>query len=566
MVAKPGAASAPPPAADAPGSEGTAGVGGRKKKRKTKAPPGDAEDAAVEVAEAGEGAASRGAAVAGIVRPAEGDSPPEGPLGTSRSCSEVLAWLAWPLSPATFFDEYWEKKPLHLRRGRPQYYGDAFSKAALDRHLKEGTPLGYGERINLARTDPSVGKKVDLNRGAKGELAEFAEVEEAWSRGASVQVMHMQQFHEPVWRLLAAMERSFGALFGANAYLTPGGEQGFAPHFDDVEVFMMQLEGSKRWRIYEPPLGEEFPLPREYSRDFLPSELGEPVLDCVLEPGDLLYLPRGSVHAGVAVGDGFSHHLTVSTYQKTAWCHLLERTLSSAVERAASSSAEFREGLPLGFLRYMGSWYDCADDVAPNASLLVAGSGEEDRRGGRAAFMRHFKGLLKRLHDFIDVDEACDELGVEFMSSRLPPPAKSSDSKLSSNRASSSSKNPEDTTSDIDLETAVRWIDVSSVRAMLSTDPETSEATVMLFHSCDNNRGGHMSGSAQSASVEEEVGCLRFEAATFLRAVRALLALPEGASMRCGDIPLKSEEDRVALCENLVEAKLLEVVAATSAK
>lgn len=37
-----------------------------------------------------------------------------------------------------------------------------------------------------------------------------------------------------------------------DSYLTPPGSQGFAPHWDDIEAFVMQLEGKKRWRVYEP--------------------------------------------------------------------------------------------------------------------------------------------------------------------------------------------------------------------------------------------------------------------------------------------------------------------------
>lgn len=38
------------------------------------------------------------------------------------------------------------------------------------------------------------------------------------------------------------------------SYLTPAGSQGFAPHYDDIEAFVMQLEGKKKWKLYHPRL------------------------------------------------------------------------------------------------------------------------------------------------------------------------------------------------------------------------------------------------------------------------------------------------------------------------
>eukprot|EP00929_Paragymnodinium_shiwhaense_P014192 TRINITY_DN122081_c0_g1_i1.p1 TRINITY_DN122081_c0_g1~~TRINITY_DN122081_c0_g1_i1.p1 ORF type:complete len:656 (+),score=176.94 TRINITY_DN122081_c0_g1_i1:164-2131(+) len=467
-------------------------------------------------------------------------------------------WLVWPLTPAEFLSQYWEKKPLHLRRGNAKYYDGLFSKADLDKLLRAKHDIRYGDHINLAKYDPKLKQKVLLNKGERGVKVTSKDVEAAWAAGSSIQAMHPQQYHKPVWSLMAALEPSFGCLFGANSYITPPKHQGFAPHFDDVEVFMLQTEGAKRWRLYTPPEGEEYPLPRSYSRDFKPEELGEPILDCVLEAGDLLYLPRGTVHCGVvdeqargAAGDGaFSHHLTVSTYQKTSWCQVLEKALSSAVERATAESEEFREGLPVGFLNFMGSWHDCgagAEAESEDARQTVT-----DRR---SAFKRRLAGLMKRLQDFMDLDEVCDEMAVDYMAYRLPPvKPEESETPAPKIEKKEGDDGEEEDASAVSLQSEVRWLDPTAIRPMISTDPESSETTVMLFHSCGNPREQHMN---RAVEAEEDVGCLRFEASTFLPALKFLLAAGS-KFVRVKDLPLFLEDDRIALCDNLVTNGLLE--------
>ena len=47
-------------------------------------------------------------------------------------------------------------------------------------------------------------------------------------------------------QVLACLESYFRSAVGCNAYLTPPGSQGFAPHSDDIDAFVLQMEGSKR--------------------------------------------------------------------------------------------------------------------------------------------------------------------------------------------------------------------------------------------------------------------------------------------------------------------------------
>lgn len=59
-------------------------------------------------------------------------------------------------------------------------------------------------------------------------------------------------------------------------------------------MFILQLEGSKKWRLYFPPEGQD--LPKEYSPDFDQSEIGSPDYEPHLQQGDFMYFPRGMIH------------------------------------------------------------------------------------------------------------------------------------------------------------------------------------------------------------------------------------------------------------------------------
>jgi lysine-specific demethylase/histidyl-hydroxylase NO66 len=61
----------------------------------------------------------------------------------------------------------------------------------------------------------------------------------------SVRLLRPQRLHDGLWRVLSALEDAFQCVVGANTYLTPPNSQGFAPHYDDVEVFVCQVRQAR---------------------------------------------------------------------------------------------------------------------------------------------------------------------------------------------------------------------------------------------------------------------------------------------------------------------------------
>lgn len=66
-----------------------------------------------------------------------------------------------------------------------------------------------------------------------------------------------------------------------------------------------------------------------FPANFDQTEIGEPILEVVLEAGDLLYFPRGFIHQGNCLHDAHSLHITISSYQKNSWGDLLQKVTGS---------------------------------------------------------------------------------------------------------------------------------------------------------------------------------------------------------------------------------------------
>lgn len=136
--------------------------------------------------------------------------------------------------------------------------------------------------------------------------------------------------------------------------------QGFAPHYDDIDAFILQVEGSKHWRVYPPPTQAD-QLARFSSADYLQSELCDaPVIDTTLHRGDMLYMPRGWVHQADAQQE-HSLHLTLSTSQHNNWGEILRPALMRALDVALEERVALRKAPPRDLLYFMGTQHSDAE-------------------------------------------------------------------------------------------------------------------------------------------------------------------------------------------------------------
>jgi hypothetical protein len=196
------------------------------------------------------------------------------------------------------------------------------------RLVADGAPLPAAEYTESITWRP----------GSFDGLARVDRVAAAHDAGATIvlQALHLH------WHAAAlycrGLERELSFPVQANAYATPAAAQGFAVHHDTHDVFVLQVAGTKRWRIYEPVV--ELPLgTQRWSPDL--GDPGSPVEELTLQPGDTLYLPRGWPHEAVAQEDD-TLHLTIGLHPPTRL-----DALRAALD-ACGDDPEFRRGIDAG--------------------------------------------------------------------------------------------------------------------------------------------------------------------------------------------------------------------------
>ncbi|MFF8029539.1 JmjC domain-containing protein [Streptomyces sp. NPDC007896] len=140
-----------------------------------------------------------------------------------------------------------------------------------------------------------------------------AELHQCLSDSASLaidSIDSIDELHEPVADLAQHMESWLRTRIQVNAYASWTPTEGFGIHWDDHDVIVGQVEGAKRGRLYRPT--RQAPMHHDVAFPELPPEPPPetPVADVVLNPGDVLDLPRGWWRAVTADQGTASPHLT----------------------------------------------------------------------------------------------------------------------------------------------------------------------------------------------------------------------------------------------------------------
>jgi ribosomal protein L16 Arg81 hydroxylase len=280
---------------------------------------------------------------------------------------EVIA----PVTPDEFFAGYWERRHLFIQRDDRSHYGPLFSFADVDRWI--ATAQGNPAELLLVVPPAGSGRKTERKRLRDVNLGQLYA---AFHAGHTLVLEDLQKSSPPVAQLAAALAEAFSARVAVNLYMTPAGFQGAPLHPDVQDVFVLQMEGSKDWYIYEQR--EELCLETlTYLKELrvgVREEMAEPPLidRPTLRQGDFLYIPRGLPHRAVAPPDSPSLHLTVCI-TPISWADFLK----AAVEVASLDQPELAHAVRPGFVARPEARRGLAEQFAERLQRFAAAASFE---------------------------------------------------------------------------------------------------------------------------------------------------------------------------------------------
>lgn len=200
------------------------------------------------------------------------------------------------ISPEQFLKEYWQKRPLLIR--------GAFSSALVageDALITAEELAGYSLEDDIeSRLIQNHNADWQLEHGPLEE-SRFSELaEENWT----LLVQSLDYFHPPLRELIKAC--NFIPRWRLDdvmvSYATDGG--GVGPHLDKYDVFLIQGEGQRRWRVGHKNQATTANNPHPQIAQIEPFEAD---MDIIVNPGDMLYIPPNTPHWGESIGNSICY-------------------------------------------------------------------------------------------------------------------------------------------------------------------------------------------------------------------------------------------------------------------
>ncbi len=253
------------------------------------------------------------------------------------------------LSPQQFMKRHWHKKPLLVRGAMPGVQPPLSRAQLFALAARDEVESRLVVQADVAPAGKGRGTAASGRAAARTSPADTTDGSWSLQRGPFAR-RGLPPVSQPRWTLLVqgvdvhddaahALLQPFRFVPDARlddlmvSYATDGG--GVGPHFDSYDVFLLQVQGRRRWRIgRQKDLSLRDDVPLKILARFKPEQ------EFVLEPGDMLYLPPRWAHDGIAEGECMTCSIGFRSPRRSELAReLLQRLADAADDDAAGDDA-----------------------------------------------------------------------------------------------------------------------------------------------------------------------------------------------------------------------------------
>ena len=230
------------------------------------------------------------------------------------------------LSAAQFMRSHWQKKPLLVRQAIPGFVPPVARAALFDLAAQDGVESRLVQQVDDVWTLQSG----PFNRRALPPLKR-----PHWTLLVQGVDLHSDPVHALMQQFRFVPDARLDDVM--ISYASDGG--GVGPHFDSYDVFLIQAHGQRRWRIGRQ---KDLTLRDDVAMKILAHF--EPEEEYVLEPGDMLYLPPGWAHDGIAEGECMTYSVGFRVPERADLARELLVRLADEDDEGCAKPVLYRDG------------------------------------------------------------------------------------------------------------------------------------------------------------------------------------------------------------------------------
>lgn len=213
------------------------------------------------------------------------------------------------INPREFFSVHWEKNCVCLRKKFNQhlFFPNSDPKSLLQ-IAHQNSVIGSNTTVIMN------GMKCDPIVYMRGQAVMLEKIQELYEEGATVYLKNVSSLSAELGEALNKVQVEIEPLaLQVNMFATPPRSVGLKAHFDMHDILVVQVSGKKRWKLWKAIVNklDNVELPFMFSSEVKAHvQANKPDICIETQPGDIMYIPRGVIHAP-STGNNASVHLAI---------------------------------------------------------------------------------------------------------------------------------------------------------------------------------------------------------------------------------------------------------------